>query len=81
MTDRCGTQISDLSQMLSLGYLLPTAGVQVVVIVIIITIIISAANIYLALMLYMSNLIYCSQKSYTVRYAQLISHFADEETD
>lgn len=59
MTDRCGAQMSDLSQMLSLGYLLPTAGVEVVVTVIVI--IKSAANIYLALMLYMSNLTDYSQ--------------------
>lgn len=58
MTDRCGAQMSDLSQMLSLAYLLPTARVEVVVTVIVIK---SAANIYLALMLYMSNLTDYSQ--------------------
>lgn len=32
-------------------------------------------------MLYMSNLIYYSQKSYTIKYFQLLSHFTDEETE
>lgn len=45
--------------MLSLGYPLPTAGIEVVVTAIVI--IKSAANIYLALMLYMSNLTDYSQ--------------------
>lgn len=47
----------------------------------IIVVIISAASIYLALMLYMSSLIYYSQKSYTIRYVQLLFHFTDEETE
>lgn len=53
----------------------------VVVVIIIIIIIIAVANIYPALTLYMHNLIYSLQKSYTIRYIQLLSHFTDEETE
>lgn len=59
--------------------LLPTTGEVVVTVVIIpLTLV---ANTYQALMLYIYDLLYSSQKSYTVRYVPELSLFTDEEME
>lgn len=47
----------------------------------VIIIIITAADPYQDLMLSMWDLINSSQKSYTIRYVQQLSHFTDEEME